>query len=113
VPLIDGGTVRLPRMIGHAHALDLILTGREVYGDEAARMGLANRLCEPGEALTAAKALAASLSKFPQRCMREDRLSSYEQWSLPLDAAIANEFEHGLRVLEGPEFLAGVRRFFA
>jgi enoyl-CoA hydratase len=112
VPLIDGGTVRLPRMIGHSHALDLILTGREVFGEEAARMGLANRLCPPGEALATAKALAASLSEFPQQCMREDRLSSYEQWSLPQDAAIANELEHGLRVLAGPQFLAGVRRFF-
>lgn len=112
VPLIDGGTVRLPRMIGHSHALDLILTGREVFGEEAARMGLANRLCEPGQALETAKALAASLSAFPQTCLREDRLSSYEQWSMPADAALANEFEHGMRVLAGPEFLAGVRRFF-
>ncbi len=112
VPLIDGGTVRLPRMIGHSHALDLILTGREVFGEEAARMGLANRLCEPGKALETAKTLAASLSAFPQTCMREDRLSSYEQWSLSMDAALANEFEHGMRVLSGREFLEGVRRFF-
>ena len=113
VPLIDGGTVRLPRLIGHAHALDLILTGREVSGEEAQRMGLANRLCVPGEALEAAVALAKQLSALPQRCMREDRLSSYEQWSKPLDEALANEFRHGRSVLESPEFLSGVARFFA
>jgi enoyl-CoA hydratase len=111
VPLIDGGTVRLPRAIGHAHALDLILTGREVFGEEARTMGLASRLCEPGEALREAKALAAKLSAFPQLCMREDRLSSYEQWSMPLPEAIANELEHGQRVLAGPDFLADVARF--
>ena len=75
-------------------------------------MGLANRLCEPGEALATAKALAASLSEFPQTCMREDRLSSYEQWSMSSDDALANEFEHGLRALANPQFFAGVGRFF-
>jgi enoyl-CoA hydratase len=113
VPLIDGGTVRLPRLIGHSHALDLILTGREVSGDEALRMGLVNRLCEPGQALDGAKALAAQLCAFPQLCMREDRLSSYEQWSRPLEDALANEFQRGRQVLASPEFLAGVARFFS
>ena len=112
VPLIDGGTVRLPRLIGHAHALDLILTGREVAGEEARSMGLANRLVEPGESLAAAKQLAGTLSAFPQRCLREDRLSSYEQWSMPLDEALANEFRRGTRVIGDAEFLTGVRRFF-
>lgn len=112
VPLIDGGTVRLPRLIGHSHALDLILTGREVSGDEALRMGLANRLCEPGEALDTARALAKQLCTFPQRCMREDRRSSYEQWGHSIDDALANEFRRGRAVLESPEFLAGVSKFF-
>ncbi len=95
VPLIDGGTVRLPRLIGHSHALDLILTGRGVEGDEALRMGLANRLTEPGEALPAAVALARELAGLPQTCMRMDRRSSYEQWDLPVDAAIDNELALG------------------
>ena len=79
----------------------------------ALRMGLANRLCEPGEALSQAKSLAAQLCAFPQLCLRQDRLSSYEQWSLPLDQALANEFSRGKQVLASPEFLAGVQRFFA
>jgi enoyl-CoA hydratase len=78
VPLVDGGTIRLPRLIGHSHAMDMILTGRGVSGDEALRMGLANRIVEPGQALEAAIQLAKDLAHFPQRCMRSDRLSAYE-----------------------------------
>ncbi len=89
VPLIDGGTIRLPRLIGHSHALDLILTGRGVSGDEAKSMGLANRLTEPGQALAGALELAHGLSRFPQRCLRSDRTSSYVQWSLDLDRGFA------------------------
>jgi enoyl-CoA hydratase len=111
VPLIDGGTVRLPRLLGHSNALDLILTGRGVSGDEAQRMGLANRLVEPGEARDAAVALAHELAALPQTCLREDRLSSYQQWDLSLDGAIANEFEHGLRSLAAPELGPNVGRF--
>src|SRR5712672_1130120 len=85
VPLVDLGTIRLPRLIGHSHALDLILTGRGVSGDEALRMGLANRLTEPGGALDAAKTLAHELAALPPRCLREDRLSSYEQWGTSID----------------------------
>src|SRR5689334_16291819 len=111
VPLCDGGTIRLPRLIGHSHALDLILTGRGVQGDEALRMGLANRLVEPGEALTAAVALAHELARLPQRCLREDRLSSYEQWSLPLPDALSNEYHRGMQVIASGETLAGATRF--
>ena len=113
VPLIDGGTVRLPRLIGHSHALDLILTGRGVSGDEARTMGLANRLVEPGTARAAAVALAAELSALPQFCLRHDRLSSYQQWALDLPDALLLEYEHGLEVLKSGEAREGATRFAA
>ncbi|MCB0976996.1 MAG: crotonase/enoyl-CoA hydratase family protein [Acidimicrobiales bacterium] len=113
VPLIDGGTIRLPRLIGHSHALDLILTGRGVSGDEARMMGLANRLVEPGRALDAAIELAEQLAAFPQRCLRSDRLSSYEQWPLPLEEAISAEYRHGIATIESGETLEGAARFAA
>jgi enoyl-CoA hydratase len=113
VPLIDGGTVRLARMIGHSHALDLVLTGRGVAGEEAHRMGLANRLVEPGEARGAAIALAQELAALPQVCLRNDRMSSYEQWGLTLDDAMHNEYLHGVQTLASGEALAGATRFSA
>src|SRR6478672_9659602 len=111
VPLVDGGTVRLPRLIGHSHALDLILTGRGVSGDEALRMGLANRLTDPGDALDAARTLAHELSALPPVCMREDRLSSYEQWGAPLDEALQIELGHARATLASGEALEGAIRF--
>jgi len=113
VPLIDGGTVRLPRLVGHSHALDLILTGRGVSGDEAARMGLANRVVEPGRALDEAIALARQLAAFPQLCLRADRRSSYEQWDASLTEALAYETAGGLDVVRSGETLEGARRFAA
>ncbi|HEV2688489.1 MAG TPA: crotonase/enoyl-CoA hydratase family protein [Bryobacteraceae bacterium] len=111
VPLVDLGTVRLPRLIGQSHALDLILTGRGVSGDEALRMGLANRLVEPGKALDSAMELARALAKLPQTCLRSDRLSAYEQWSLPTADAIRNEFRRGMQVIESGETIEGAKRF--
>jgi len=111
VPLVDGGTVRLPRLIGMSHALDLILSGRGVSGEEARLMGLANRLCEPGEALEAALGYAAQLSEFPQLCLRSDRQSAYEQWNLDLSAALARETELGRAVIASGETRAGAARF--
>ncbi|MEP5766347.1 MAG: crotonase/enoyl-CoA hydratase family protein [Halieaceae bacterium] len=111
VPLVDGGTVRLPRLIGHSRALDMILTGRAVDAEEALQMGLANRVVAEGEALTAARILAGEISQFPQLCMRNDRLSSYEQWSQGLEGAISNEFRRGVAVVQSGETLAGATRF--
>jgi enoyl-CoA hydratase len=111
VPLMDGGTIRLARLLGHSHALDLILTGRGVAGEEALRMGLANRLVEKGEALAAAVQLAEQIAAFPQACLRSDRLASYEQWSMTLAEALRNEFYRGMQVLATGETVAGATRF--
>jgi enoyl-CoA hydratase len=111
VPLIDGGTIRLPRLIGQSHAMDLILTGRGVSGDEALRMGLANRLTEPGAALDGALQLAADLAHFPQRCLRSDRRAAYDQWGLDLGAALAREVELGWGTIDSGETQAGAARF--
>lgn len=100
VPLIDGGTVRLPRLVGLGHAMDMILTGRGVPADEALRMGLVNRIVPKGSAREEAIALAHQLSKFPQFCMNSDRLSAYEQFGMSLDDAILNEFHHGREALK-------------
>lgn len=111
VPLIDGGTVRLPRLVGAGHALDLILTGRAVGGEEALRIGLVNRLVEKGEALGAAIALARELARLPQRCMRSDRRSALEQWSLSLDEAMRRELRHGMETIASGETADGAARF--
>lgn len=111
VPLIDGGTIRLPRLIGLSRALDLILTGRPVTAEEALTIGLANRVVPPGTSRERAEALAAELATFPQVCMRHDRLSAYEQHDLPLHEALSREFAHGLEALASPELAAGLKRF--
>ncbi len=113
VPLVDGGTVRLPRLVGQSRALDLILTGREVSGPEALAMGLANRLVEPGEALAAAIELGGQLAMLPSRCLRSDRLSLHEQWNLDLGSALSRETELGLATVRSGETQAGAARFAA
>ncbi len=111
VPLCDLGTIRLPRLIGHSRAMDLILTGRPVDGAEALAIGLANRLVPDGTALEAAIALATELAALPQGCLRSDRLSALEQWGLTEDAAAVNEARRGREVVASGETLAGAARF--
>ncbi len=113
VPLIDGGTVRLPRLIGLSRALDLIMTGRPVDASEALAIGLPNRVVDDGTGVDAAIAMAQQLARFPQICLRNDRLSAYEQFGLPLDAALAAEFERGLSTIASGEHLDGAARFAA
>ena len=111
VPLVDGGTIRLPRLIGHSHAMDMILTGRGVEGEEAARMGLVNRMVEPGSALDAAVSLAVELTSLPQLCLRSDRQSAYAQWGRSMDDALMYETEVGLVTIRSGETREGATRF--
>lgn len=111
VPLIDGGTVRLPRIIGLGRALDMILTGRPVGAEEALRIGLADRVVEDGQSRSAAEALAEQIAGFPQLCMRSDRLSAFEQPGLSITDALGNEFRRGMEVIRSGETAAGAQRF--
>jgi enoyl-CoA hydratase len=111
IPLMDGGTIRLARLIGHSHALDLILTGRGVSGEEALRMGIANRIVPKGRALEEAIALAKDIASRPQAALRSDRLSSYQQWSLALEDALSNEYEHGMTTVATGELFGGLERY--
>jgi enoyl-CoA hydratase len=111
VPLIDGGTVRLPRLVGASRALDMILTGRPVTAREALDWGLANRVVARGRAREEAEALATEIARLPQRCLRSDRRSALDQWTLPLDAAIGHELALGLETIASGETLEGATRF--
>ena len=111
VPLIDGGTVRLPRLIGQSRALDLILTGRPVAAQEALAIGLANRVVPGADLMRTAEALAHDIAAFPQTCLRGDRASVLEQWGLDETAALENEFRHGLDTLRSGEAASGAGRF--
>jgi enoyl-CoA hydratase len=111
VPLVDMGSIRLPRLIGQSRAMDLILTGREVRAEEAVQIGLANRLVPAGQALPASMELARQIAAFPQRCMRNDRLSALEQWELDDSAAMCNEIKRGLDTLASGEAQQGASAF--
>ena len=111
VPLIDGGTVRLPRLVGHGRAMELILTGRPVHADEALRIGLVERVVEPGRALEDATSLARRLAEFPQTALRADRQSAIAQWSLALQEALRAEHRRGAQVIVSGEAREGARRF--
>jgi enoyl-CoA hydratase len=111
VPLVDLGTIRLPRLVGHGRAMDMILTGRAVGAEEALRIGLADRIVPDGQALAAAVELAESLAKLPQRCMRNDRLSAIRQWDLTTEEATRFELRQGLDTLGSGETVAGASRF--
>jgi len=111
VPLVDGGTVRLPRLIGQSRAMDMILTGRPVSGEEAVSMGLVNRMVDPGKAFEAAFELAREIQDFPQRCLRSDRLSALTQWGSELDDALREETRLGLEVIRSGETQEGATRF--
>lgn len=111
VPLVDGGTVRLPRLIGQGRAMDMILTGRPVGADEALRIGLADRVVEDGSARAEAEALARQIADFPQLCMNADRASAYAQWDTDFDSAMRAETEGGLKVIASGETVSGALRF--
>jgi enoyl-CoA hydratase len=113
VPLIDGGTIRLPRLIGLSRALDMILTGRPVNADEALTFGLANRVVDDGGSREEAEKLAEQIADFPQACMLNDRQSAYEQFDLDFEAALKNEFQHGLKAIRSGEFRASIEPFIS
>jgi enoyl-CoA hydratase len=113
VPLIDGGSIRLPRLIGMSRAMDIILTGRPVEAAEAYAIGLANRIVDEGKSREEAEKLAAQIAEYPQTCMRNDRLSAYEQSGMDLEAALKNEFQRGTVSLKSPELIEGVKNYAA
>lgn len=111
VPLIDGGTIRIARLIGQSRALDMVLTGRPIGAEEALAFGLVNRVCGSGSSLDSALSLAKDIASFPQTCLRSDRASLLEQWDLPLDEALANEFRLGMETIATGETVDGASRF--